>query len=266
MINSVYSFLRDIVKHKSVLFELVKRDVQQQYVGSLLGGLWLVLQPLLFIGVLYAVFSLGFRSSLDLNMPFSIYLVTGIVAWNHFATNFSSTASSIRDYSFLVKKVDFRLSMLPIVKMSSSLLAHVFLVIVAILLAWYEGFSPSIYTVQILYYVFCMSALLLGLGWLTSSTNIFVRDVSKVVTVLIQFGFWLTPVFWNINMVPERFRWIIDLNPMFYIITGYRDSIVSRIPFWEREGGVYFWVFTLVFLYIGITVYRKLRPHFAEVI
>ena len=266
MIKAAYNFFLDIVNKRSVILDLVKRDLQQQYMGSYLGAVWLLLEPLFFISVLYAVFTLGFRAGTTTDMPFSIYLVTGIVAWLHFTTNFNANTAAISSYSFLVKKVDFRLSILPIVKMLSSMVVHVFLLLVTISLAWYEGYAPTIYTLQIVYYFFAMSALLLGLGWLTSSTSIFVKDVSKLVSVIIQFGFWMTPIFWNISMIPERYRWIIELNPMYYIVTGYRDSVVSHVPFWERSNTLYFWVFTLAFLYIGITVYRKLKPHFAEVV
>lgn len=266
MIKSTYYFFRDIVDKRSIIFELVKRDIQQQYMGSYLGIVWLVLQPLLFISVLYSVFTLGFRAGASGDMPFSIYLVTGMVAWLHFTANFSANTGAIRNYSFLVKKVDFRLSILPIVKMGSSLVSHVFLIFVAICMAWYQGYPPTFYTLQVIYYLIAMSALLLGLGWVTSSTSIFIKDVIKIVAVFVQFGFWLTPIFWNISMIPEKYRWLIELNPMYYIITGYRDSIVSQVAFWERDGTVYFWLFTLACLYLGINIYRRLRPHFAEVI
>jgi len=266
MIKHTYYFIRDIVDKRSVIYELVKRDLQQQYMGSYLGAVWLFLQPLLFITILYAVFTLGFRAGSVVDMPFSIYLVTGMVPWLYFSSNFSSNTGAIRRYAFLVKKVDFRLSVLPIVTMASSLVAHIFLLIVAICLAWYQGIAPSIYTLQLIYYLIAMTALLLGLGWMTSSTSIFIKDVANVVSILVQFGFWLTPIFWNIEMIPEKYRWIIELNPMYYIITGYRESIVSHVPFWESDNTIYFWAFTLVCLYFGISIYRRLRPHFAEVV
>ena len=266
MIRSSYYFFRDILDKRSIIYELVKRDFQQQYMGSYLGIVWVFLQPLLFISILYTVFTLGFRAGISNEMPFSLYLITGILPWLHFATNFSANTMVIRGYSFLVKKVDFRLSVLPIVKMSSTLIPHLFLVCLAIALASYQGYGPSVYTFQLIYYLFAMSSLLLGLGWLTSSTSVFVRDVEKIVSIFIQFGFWLTPIFWNISMIPEKYRWIIELNPVYYIVTGYRDSIVSRIGFWERGNTLYFWIFTALCLYVGILVYKKLRPHFAEVI
>lgn len=266
MIKSTYYFFYDIFEKRSIIYELVKRDLQQQYMGSYLGVVWLFLQPLLFISILYAVFTMGFKTGISEEMPFSLYLVTGMVAWIHFSTNFSANTDVIRSYSFLVKKVDFRLSILPIVRMLSSLVAHMFLLIVAICLAWYQGYPPTLYTLQVFYYLSAMTALLLGLGWMTSSTSLFVKDVTKIVAVFVQFGFWLTPIFWNISTIPEKYRWLIELNPMLYIITGYRDSIVGQVAIWERGNFIYFWCFSLICLYLGISIYRRLRPHFAEVI
>jgi ABC-type polysaccharide/polyol phosphate export permease len=110
-------------------------------------------------------------------------------------------------------------------------------------------------------------SILLGLGWLTSSTNLFVSDVANIVAILIQFGFWLTPIFWNISMIPQQYHWIIKLNPVCYLIQGYRDSLVAHVPFWDHLlQGAYFWVLTAVLLLSGIAVFGKLRPHFAEVV
>ena len=266
MIKSAFYFFRDILNKRSMILELVKREIQQQYMGSYLGMVWLFLQPLMLISILYIVFTLGFRAGISDEMPFSIYLVTGMVAWMHFAENFNANTNVIRNYSFLVKKVDFRLSVLPIVQMLSSLFVHIILVIAAIALAWYEGYAPTIYTIQIIYYMCAMSALLLGLGWLTSSISIFVNDVTKIVSVMVQFGFWLTPIFWESSMFPEKYRWVIELNPMYYIVTGYRQSLVQQVPIIENDNFLYFWVLTIFILFLGISVYRRLRPHFAEVI
>tara|TARA_X000000950_G_C13904216_1_gene656135 strand:- start:240 stop:1043 length:804 start_codon:yes stop_codon:yes gene_type:complete len=267
VITSSKNFVLDIFRKRNIIYELAKRDFQRQYQGSYLGFVWMFLQPLVFISVLYTVFSLGFRINESTYMPFSLYLIIGMICWMYFAENFSANCGIIKNHSFLVKKVDFRLSILPLVKMSSSLIPHLVLLVTVICFAWYHGYSPSLYTLQIFYYFLAMFLLLLGLGWMTSSTSIFVKDVSKVVNMLVQFGFWLTPLFWNIQMIPLTYQWIVKLNPVYYIVTGYRDSIVSRIPFWERpDETIYFWLVTLFFLWAGISVYRKLKPHFAEVI
>lgn len=267
MLNSVSAFLLDIVNKRAVILELAKRDFQQQYQGSYLGFVWMFLQPLLFISVLYLVFTLGFRAGVSGDMPFALYLVTGMVCWLYLSSNLLSMTHVIKDHAFLVKKVNFRLSVLPIVKLLSSLVAHAALVLLAIGIAWYKGYAPTLYTLQVLYYFTAMAALLLGLGWLTSSTSIFVKDIAKLVAVLVQFGFWLTPVFWNLSMIPERYRWIIELNPACYLVSGYRDSLVGKVAFWDKPLiTAYYWGITLLLLLAGIAVYRKLKPHFAEVV
>jgi lipopolysaccharide transport system permease protein/teichoic acid transport system permease protein len=131
----------------------------------------------------------------------------------------------------------------------------------------FNGIYPSLYLLQLIYYFGAMVALLMGIGWLTSSTNIFVSDVSKLIGVVVTFGFWLTPVFWDISRIPEKYHWVIQLNPAAYIVQGYRDSIIHHIGFWEKPyQTLYYWILTFVMLKAGITVFRKLKPHFAEVV
>ena len=265
--NRIKKFLLEIYDKRRLIYELAKRNFQQQYMGSYLGFIWVFLQPLLFISILYTVFSLGFRSGSATDIPFAVYLITGMIAWLYFADILNSTTGIISGHSFLVKKVDFRLSILPLVKIFSGLVPHLFFLFIALIVAWINGFAPSLYSLQVLYYLAGMIALLIGLGWITSSTSLFVSDVRRVVGITVQFGFWLTPIFWNISMVPPQYQWIIKLNPMYYIVNGYRDSFIYHVPFWHHgRETLYFWAVTVVILYFGITVFGKLRPHFAEVV
>lgn len=268
LITATSAFIKDIYLKRKLVYELAKRDFQQQYMGSYLGFIWMFLQPLMFITVLYMVFTLGFRtgSSTD-GVPFVVYLVSGLIAWFFIAQNLSSGCNTITSYSFLLKKIDFRLSILPVVKIISSTVSHVFFILLAIIVAWVNGFPPSIYTLQIFYYLFSMVMLLLGFGWLSSSTNVFVNDVSKVISIMVQFGFWLTPIFWNISRIPEDYHWVIKMNPAYYIIAGYRDSLFNHVWFWEKPyETIFYWAGTVLLLLVGITVFKKLKPHFAEVI
>jgi ABC-type polysaccharide/polyol phosphate export permease len=201
-------------------------------------------------------------------MPFSIYLVSGMICWLYFAANLTSITSVVSSYSFLVKKVDFRLSALPIVKLIGSALPHMVLLLLAILLAWYQGISPGAHNLQLIYYYGCMGLLLLGLGWLTSSTSVFVKDVVNIVSIITQFGLWLTPIFWAIESMPEKIQWILKLNPAYYLVSGYRHSISGELYFWQRpiDETLTFWMAALVFLSIGAITFRRLKPHFAEVV
>lgn len=268
MIKRIYSFIIELYLNRSLIYELTKRDFQKQYAGSYLGFVWIFLQPLLFIGVLYMIFTLGFRVENERDgTPFVVYLVTGIISWQFFAQSFGRSSAIIQEYSFLLKKINFKLSILPIVKLISSFVPHLFFIFVAIIIAWTNGYPPTIYTLQLIYYSFSVITLLLGLSWITSSTNLFVPDVAKTVSVITQFGFWLTPIFWNISKISQEYQWIIKLNPIYYIISGYRDSIINQTWLWEKPlETLYFWIITLIILYLGFTVFERLRPHFAEVV
>ena len=263
----ITSFLHDIYKSRNLIWELSKRDYKQQNQGSYLGVFWNYLQPILFVTVLYAVFTLGFKTGNDTNIPFSLYLISGMVCWLYFVENLNAMTNVIRNYSFLVKKVDFRLSILPVVKLTSTFLPHLILTTLAIGFSASQGWTPSWHLLQLIYYYICMALLLLGVGWLTSSTNIFIKDIGNIVSVISQFGFWVTPILWQVETIPQKFQWILNLNPAYYLVTGYRDAILSQQWFWHKiEESLIFWGITLTLVVLGVYVFKSLKPHFAEVI
>lgn len=261
------NFLKEIYQRRYAIYELSKRDFQTTYKGSYLGFFWTYLQPFLFIMLIWLVLTYGFRVPSVNNKSQTIWLIAGMVPWLFFAEVFSSVSSVIQQYSFLIKKVDFSLGILPIVKILSALITHFVFVFVTLIIGILSGVYPSLFALQIIYYSFAASMLLLGLGWFTSSASLFIKDINNIVTLLIQFGFWLTPIFWNIEMVPVKYHWIVKLNPVYYIVNGYRDSLLLNIPFWQKlYEFFYFWFVVTVILLTGAIVFRRLRPHFAEVI
>ena len=136
IVSRIKAFLFEIYAKRQLIYELTKRNFQQQYMGSYLGFIWVFLQPLIFIVILYAVFTLGFRTGGSADIPFAVYLVTGMIAWMYFTDIINSTTATITNHSFLIKKIDFRLSILPIVKILSGLIPHLFFLFIAIIIAW----------------------------------------------------------------------------------------------------------------------------------
>jgi lipopolysaccharide transport system permease protein/teichoic acid transport system permease protein len=109
--------------------------------------------------------------------------------------------------------------------------------------------------------------LLLGISWFTSSVSLFIDDVRKSVTLLVQFGFWMTPVLWSASNLPENHRWIAAINPLTHIVDGYRESITSSGLIWDDPGELaYFWFVCLSCNVLGALTFSRLRPHFAEVL
>ena len=260
-------FISHLFKSKRLILMLSYSDFKKQYLGSYLGIVWAVLRPLLFILVLWFVFDIGFKTKpIDGDYPFVLWLLCGMIPWFFFAEAVGKSMNSIVGNAFLVKKVAFRVSVLPLVSILSSLVVHLVLVGIMVLFFLFYGYMPTIYWLQLPYYVFCTMILVLGIGWLTSAVRVFVKDISEIIGVIIQFGFWLTPIFWSIERVPEAYRFILKINPMFYIVDGYRKTFIEQVWFWEAyKITPYFIVVTGVLFVGGAIVFKKLRPHFGDV-
>jgi lipopolysaccharide transport system permease protein/teichoic acid transport system permease protein len=267
LIKSAFAFSLTLWQKKRMILELARRDFITEHSGTLLGVFWNYAQPLIFVFVLTFVFTVGFRQNFSTGVPFSVFLISGIIAWQFFSQTWGRLTRIINSHAFLVRKGDFPLEILPLAKMLSGLVPHLVLIAVSVVIAWFMGIEPGLYALQIFYYQAGLLCLLLGLGWLTSAASLFIKDVSNFVDIIIQFGFWLTPVIWNIDLVPPRYIWLFKLNPAYYFVTGYRDSLIYGIGFWEKPTeALYFWVVALIVLIIGATVFRRLKPHFGEVV
>ncbi len=266
-ILDIKKFTRIIYDKRGAIYELAKRDFESQYKSTYLGIVWGFIHPLSYILVLLLVFSIGLRSNPGNDIPFVVYLIAGMIPWQFFSGTLTSLTKVVNAHSYLVKKGDLSLAILHVAKILSSLVTHIVLIFVCFIVSWVYGFPIGFHSLQIFYYLVAMCLLLLGLGWITSSTSIFIEDVANVVTIFVQFGFWFTPIIWNISRIPQKYQWVAKLNPACYIVSGYRDSLIYGIPFWAKPmETLYFWVLTAVVLLAGAVIFRRLKPHFGEVI
>jgi len=265
--NFFRQYIVNLIKHKRTIFALAKYDFRSRYLGSFLGFIWAFVNPLATISIFWFVFEVGFKSKPVQDYPFILWLVTGMLPWFYFTEALSGATNSIIENSYLVKKVFFGVSSLPLVKILSNLNLHLFFIVFIFVTFFLYGYNPDLYTIQVVYYLFCMLVLLLGISWITSSLVVFIKDIGYIVNTFLQFGFWLTPIFWSINLIPAKYHKLIKLNPVYYITEGYRDTFIHKIWFWEHPyWTMYFWVVTLTIFIAGGTLFSKLRPHFADVI
>jgi lipopolysaccharide transport system permease protein/teichoic acid transport system permease protein len=263
----VLFFVEDIYQGRRLILELAKNDLRNRFLGSYLGIVWAFIQPVITIFIFWFVFQVGFKSAPVQDFPFILWLVCGMVPWFFFSESFLGATNSILENSYLVKKVVFKVSILPIVRIISSLFIHLFFIAVIFIMFLAYGYKPSIYNLQVIYYLFASIILILGLSWITSSLVIFLRDMGQIISIIIQFGFWLTPIFWSFKIMPEKYHFIFKLNPMYYIIEGYRDSFINHAWFWHHYNlTINFWMITCGILIIGIILFKRLRPHFADVL
>lgn len=259
--------LRDLIKYNQMLRALARREVANMYVGSLLGFVWSFIQPAVMIVVFWFVFSVGFRAKPMNDVPFVVWLTCGMAPWFLFASILGSTTGVVIQYGHLIKKTVFPSQILVVVKILSNMVGHGVFVSLIILLILFNSLPFNIYYFQAIYYLFCLLVLSSGLGWLLSSLNVYARDIGQLVPVIIQIGFWASAIFWDLNIMPASVQFWLKLNPVYYIIQGYRDSFIYFVPFWEHGlYTIYFWVVALLSLLTGGWVFRRLKPQFVDVL
>lgn len=265
--KNIYRLVREIFRNRKLVLSLGKNDFKTRFAGSYLGIIWAFVQPVVTIVVYWFVFQVGLKSTPVNNFPFVLWLTAGLVPWFFFSEAWMAGTGSLLDYSYLVKKVVFNISTIPVVKIISALFVHVFFVVFMLILYCFYGYYPNIYWLQIIYYSFCMLVMVMALSYLSSAIMVFFRDLSQVINIILQVGIWLTGIMWSADMLPERWRWLMYFNPMYYVVEGYRRALVSRQWFWEIPYQTLgFWIFMAALLSLGIYVFHKLRIHFADVL
>ncbi len=261
-----FSEFSQIWKRKGMVSELAKADFKKRFAGSYFGILWMFVQPVVTIVIYYLVFTLLRDGSND-KYPFILWLVAGLVPWFFFSEAVQLATNSLYEYSYLVKKVVFNISILPVIKIVSALFIHLIFLLIMVIFYLIMGYFPTPYWIQIVYYSFSMLVLIMAVGYLCAAVNVFFKDMTQIVGIILQFGIWVTPIMWEYQLVGGWVLRILKLNPMFYIVQGYRDSLLDQVWFWQRPGEtLYFWVITLLLFWMGTSVFQKLRPHFADVL
>lgn len=267
-IKIIKNFILSIFHNRELIISLSKREVAAQYRGSLLGFVWTIITPLIMITIFWFIFSVGFKSQPMNDVPFVIWLTAGLSIWSFFSESIQSSTEVLIHNAQLIKKTLFQPQILPIVKILSSLFNHFIFLSILILLIVIQGLPISFYFLQSIYYLFCTAVLAISISWITSSLTVFIRDISKITAIILQVGFWATPIFWDIGIMDsEKIQQILKLNPMFYIVQGYRDSFIYSTPISAHiEETIIFWSITLILLIFGGFLFNKLKPHFADVL
>lgn len=260
--------------NRKLIMQLSINDFKTKFAGSYLGIIWAFIQPIVTVLVYWFVFQKGLNAAgmttkAGIEVPFVLWLVAGLVPWFFFQDALNGGTNALVEYSYLVKKVVFKISILPIVKVISALFVHLFFIVFTLGLYACYGYWPDVYTLQIIYYSLCMLILVLGITYFTSAIVGFFRDLSQIIAIILQVGMWMTPIMWNIDTMelPSILLIIFKLNPMYYIVAGYRDALINKIWFWENsELSICFWMVTVLLFGIGITVFKRLKIHFADVL
>lgn len=266
------TMLQDIWNNKALIRELAKNDFKKKFAGSYFGILWAFVSPIVTICVYWFVFTVGMKGAggdVD-GYPFVLWLIAGIIPWFLFSEIMTSGTNVLVEYTYLVKKIVFNISILPVMKIVTATVIHLFFVVLMLVIFLAMGYPPSIYMLQIPYYMVGLWLLSAGCVFVSSAIVVFFKDLTQVVTIFLQVFIWITPIMWNdAQMLVNHpvIAQIIRLNPMYYIVNGYRNAMIHHQWFWENPGmTIYFWVVTILIFVFGSSTFKRLKPHFADVI
>lgn len=262
----------ELYQNRHLIWKLAKNDFKKRYAGSYLGAVWAMAQPVVTVAMYYVVFDVIMGSSANTlrgggEVPFVLFLTAGLVPWFYFSEALTNGTNALLEYNYLVKKVVFKISILPIIKIIAATFIHVFFVAVLLVIAAFYGYYPSLYTIQLVYYSFCLFVFVLALSYTTCAVVVFFKDLAQIINIALQIGMWATPILWNIDSISAGWVSILKLNPLVYIVNGYRSAIYEHEWFfWDFFSTMYFWIITVVLFGIGALVFKRLKVHFADVL
>lgn len=265
--------IRELYKDRKLIKKLALNDFKTRYAGSYLGIIWAFIQPVVTVLVYWIVFEKGLKQGTDIvtqgiRVPYLLHLMSGLVPWFFFSEALMNGTTSLLEYNYLVKKVVFKISILPLIKIIAASFIHIFFVCFMLLVTMCYGIHPTIYWLQLIYYSFCLFMLVLAMSYSTCSIVIFFRDLTQLISIGLQVGMWATPILWNISILANHpvLTFIFKLNPVYYIVNGYRGSLYGEEFIWQSPWlTIYYWGLVLILFVIGRMIFRRLKPHFADV-
>ncbi|MBR4412527.1 MAG: ABC transporter permease [Lachnospiraceae bacterium] len=264
--------MSEFKKYRNLIWELSKNDFKKRYAGSSLGRVWAFVQPIVTVVLYYFVFGvvLPGRVPYDNDVPYVVWLTAGLVPWFFFNEAVTTGANVMNEYNYLVKKVVFKVGILPFIKTVSATFIHIFFIFVLLVMYFLYRFKPCFQIIELLYYSFCLFMIALAITYITSAVTVFFKDLLQIINIFLMVGMWGTPILWHIGMVEEKMPALVPFfrfNPINYIIEGYRSALFEGTWVHERWlDTIVFWGIVAVLFAIGAYVFKKLRPLFADVL
>lgn len=268
IIRNFINFLISIYLNSFMIRNIVVRDIKARYVGSLMGVFWSVIHPLTQLLIYYFVFSVILKIKLGPgyeNTDFAIWLVAGLLLWTFFAEVVTRSPAVIVEQSQMITKMVFPSEILPFTQLLAALINHLIGLIVFICFLIVTGYGISTNVFLTIPALLITSLFALGISWMLSALNVFLRDIGQIIGVFVNIWFFLTPIIYPRHIIPEALQKFYGFNPMLHIVEVYRAAIFGKTDV-SMEGLSYF-IFVALFTFaVGGLIFRKLKPAFADVL
>ncbi|MBI4908483.1 MAG: ABC transporter permease [Acidobacteria bacterium] len=261
-------FIRNLVSQRTLLYQMVRRDFESRFVGSAAGWLWGLIQPLVQLASWAFVFQYCLKAPVPPDSPtqnYTLLLFCGYLPWLLFQETMMRSANCLVDHKNLITKTVFPSEVIPISMFLSALVSHLMALGLAIgVCIFWQGHISGM-TVLLPVYMFLIGLLAVGLGWIVASLQVYLRDTAQMLSVVLTLWFWATPIFITREQMPEGMRFLVDYNPMSYLVNAYRDRMLSHALPNVREFFL-LCAFAVGAFFIGGLFFRHLKRGFADVL
>ena len=264
----LFRIVKECWENRARLLRLSDYDLKVRNSGTVFGFLWNFLNPALQILVYWLVFAIGLNASSPRGgYPYLIWMIFGIMPWFFINNAIMSSLTSIISFRSVLKRMRFPVAIVPAKAVLSAFIEHLWAMVVVLALFFVCGYGVGVYAAGLLYYMVCALTFLFGAALLLSAVNVVFRDFQKLMSSVMRLLFYLTPVVWSQENLPEQLRFVLSLNPMAYIVNGYRESVLfNHSPLSQGWQTAYFWCVTVALLLAGAAVHDKFCKKFMDVL
>jgi len=261
-------FLQNLVERRTLLFQMVRRDFERRFVGSVAGWLWGVIHPLVLLASWTFVFGVCLKAKLDVGevtQNYPLFLFCGFLPWLLFQDTVQRSSTSLLENANLITKTVFPSEVVPLSIFLASLVHHLIglALVIAAVAIWLNHISAMLVFLPL--YMFFVGLLAVGIGWIVAALQVYLRDTAQILSVALTLWFWSTPIFITEAQYPRRLRFLIDANPMAYVVRAYRERLLSYRPADLQELAVLAAYSAAAFM-LGGLFFRQLKRGFADVL
>ncbi len=260
-------FFNILFKNKKLVIQLGKNDFRNRFASTGLGAIWGFLQPFVFMITYVIVFQYILKTGSAGEYPYVVWFLPGMSMWMFCSDAILTASNSIRNYSYLVKKVVFPVDIIPVISLTSASFIGLFLILIAIVASSIYGFVPNFFNV--IYIIFCAICFIIALTRFTSALTTLVPDFSQLLTIVMQLCMWFTPIIWNIDFLSGTVAKIFKAFPFTYLVEGFRQAFMENSTIITESNFLYtviFWVITIIIFIWGNAIFKKNKKDFADVL
>ena len=260
-------FLKILFENRKLAIKLGKNDFRNRFENTSLGSVWGFAQPFVFMITYVIVFQYILKTGSAGNYPYVVWFLPGMSIWLFCSDAILTASNSIRNYSYLVKKVVFPVDIIPIISLTSSTFVGLFLIAIAIIVSSIFGYIPNF--LNVIYILFCLLCFIIAFTRFTSALTTLVPDFAQLLNIVIQLCMWFTPIVWNLDMISDKYINIFKAFPFTYLVEGFRQAFMENSTIITDNNGMFtiiFWVITIFIFAWGNAIFKKSKKDFADIL